>query len=168
MNFLKTIDAFLFGPTVAYAVTSRYPLEEAIERLRQAVTPWLSPSRMLVNGPIGSINADRVIVAWHRVFVHDSTAPRFDGAFAVDARGVRLVGTIGASRAMRVLFYAMLAVWLGLAGAFWSSSPAGAPAWFPLLFAALVIFAIVVTAAVNRAFSADRQRIADVLDAALS
>jgi len=167
MNLLRAISDLIFGETVAFAVTSRYSLDNSIARLRgvTARVPFWPPLR---TGLVGSVQPQRVRLRWHNAWIHSGPKAEFAGAFVQDGQSLALVGTIGVPVVARALVLGLLPVSLSAALIFYtevSTQSAGPLRWLALVFPISWLLATMISVQFGRG---DVQRIADALDGALS
>lgn len=167
---MSAVDDLLFGPAVEFAATTRYSLDDSIARLASVTMPRFQLTPRFHQGLFGEVNADRVAVAWHNIWLHDQLQPWFVGRFIGAGHGVELRGTIGMQPLARILSYAAVLIWAFVFLPVWYFQIVRPHAMqHPLLATiAISLLALGSILAQARFRRGDIQRIADALDAALT
>ena len=166
MNIFAYLNDLLFGPTLLFEASSKYSLDDAVDRLRAAVISRFSLASIFREGLKGTVRSDRVCLRWKCAWHDNGFGPTFRGTFVSDAGGVRLVGQIGIPTLHRIL---VIFLTFGPPILLWAYVEAGIIPTFawPAIFLALP--AVIIALIVSRAYhQRDSRRIADALDNALS
>jgi hypothetical protein len=167
MNTLAAIDTFIFGPTVRYAMSVRYTVDDAVELLRAVTMPRYMWWPRFQFGLYGNVDPNRVAVGWHNPWIRDGFQPWFAGGFVQDARGLRLEGSVGFPVWQKVASYLLLP--LACVRAYLEKYGLGslpsAPPWVDIFIFTFAFGLILIVGLPRRG---DAQKIADSLDAALS
>ena len=169
MNLFAYLDNLLFGPTLQFEATTKYSLEDAVQRLRAAVIPRFSLAGIFRTGLKGTVRADHVCVRWKDSWSRNTLRPSFLGEFVLESGGVRLLGQIGIriwQKAPLLAFIPVeICVWIVMTHI---SQEAFMPQFVRPFFFAAIAFFFIAQFLILRAFRRDYQLIADALDNALS
>jgi hypothetical protein len=168
MNIFEYLDNLLFGPTLQFVASTKYSLDNAVQRLRAAVIPRFSLAGIFRAGLKGTVRPKWVCLRWKKPWSDNGFRPMFHGSFVSDARGVLLVGQIGVpvwqkAASGLLIPIATVAYWI-----FWQDRLI-LPILVSVAMSTALVVGFILQFIVLRVFHRnDYQLIADALDNALS